>query len=613
MANIIKKSLNKAKRIKDEVPYERKQYFSELKPAIGQMKAISDTYKQDRKARFNGIGIGRSGVQNAEGRIRITDGVRFKSFMLKRVLVPVSFLCLFYMLIMLLFTLVTDTESELFVGFSEIFYAYGPFFLLASIAVVFFSALYEGTSLYALSALTLTYVGFMLQVCSVQFKKNYFFNGQTIAYTVDQQLQNGEKIAKNTVVFFVIAIAVGTIGKYLIALLGGENVKRHGFHFCNIVCLLLFGILRALPNTNNAYCWIKIGNYSLQVTEIIKLLAIVALVLLFTCKDERLTKKREALALTTFLLLHIVGFALLNEFGTFLIIFLVAIFLIIIFKKINKETLKGAAVILLAGVLIFGAFYGCHTYYKSHVYSSYTQTQELKGDEKLMSEKEVPMLISLGENYYSKIEKRVNGFINQDKLDPYGDGYQQDRALKGLLKVTLLGNNEQNYIPEGDSDFVFMYLIMCLGLIPSFFVIAIVLIMNLKVLPMSLNVPHSTEGAIAFALNLSLIIQFLLSAASGSLMIVTIGVTLPFIGRSGTLLCYCYTVVIYTIYALRLKRVKEKAPEPVEIIERVEPEITIDDDIDEQSFFDVPKAHSVPTEEDFEEIDKFLNSFKLNN
>ena len=417
----------------------------------------------------------------------------------------------------------------------------------ANTIIILYSYVNNSTDLFALLTVFLTTAGTALQIFmlpasnedSLQEVKKYvfiLFFGIIASIIIIPSVMF--LFSKNIMIDVIIGLMfVVTIVTYLI--------------------LLLFG-----KEANGTKAWINIGNNSFQLTEVSKLTALITIPVII--QDKKHSEKAKSLLSTILLSTHSIFLIMLNELGTLCIILLVSFLIRIIFVSQKKYIVQEIAVFLLLAAV---AFAGCFGIYKLNATAvqpvDSLQEQEaeniseidsvitaidnhslaLNAETSMSDEKVGPSaldrVISRVARIYPKIVQRLKVFLKSEDVSAE-DMYQINRAEEALLGVSWFGTprGSLSMVPEIDSDFVFIYLIVRLGIIGVILVFAALIAMLIEVVVKgSLSQGKGNLYIIAVAFILSITFQSLLCSCSNIGLFPIIGLPFPYLSHGGAALC----------------------------------------------------------------------------
>lgn len=263
--------------------------------------------------------------------------------------------------------------------------------------------------------------------------------------------------------------------------------------------LLALNILTS-DTVNGARNWLQIGGYSVQPSEIVKVLYIY-----FGANTlDRLYRRKNLFAYMVFSAVCVMGLALMGDFGTALVFF--ATFLVVSFMRSGN-----IATVLLAvsGAVMAGVMAVSVKPYIAQRFAMWGHVWE----------------------------------------DPYNYGYQQTRALSAAAAGGLFGKGAGagwlKGITAANTDMVFAMVCEELGLIVAICTVAAVLAMALFAIR-SAGKGRSAFFSIAACAAVSMLMVQMSLNVFGSLdMLPFTGVTFPFVSRGGTSLVSCWMMMAF--------------------------------------------------------------------
>lgn len=294
--------------------------------------------------------------------------------------------------------------------------------------------------------------------------------------------------------------------------------------------LLLYAGLRLLPGQNGAYAWISLGGLNIQVTEVLKLLVILAMARVLSSDGD----DRERLRAAGFILLvNALGMLLINELGTLFVIGMV--FLLMAFLTLKR--LRGLMVALALCVLLAGvALVACWLCYK-----------QCAGQEAANG------LVSGLAGIYEKISTRFTILTDADAATS-DQLYQARQARNALLTSSWFGAKYRVYVPVQESDYILVYLCQNMGIL--FGILAVLLMMGLCIRAVlaaaQCTVPPMALLGIGFSLTLAT--QAGLAALSSLGVIPIIGLPFPFLAKGGSATVVHWAMLLLMILSGRKER-----------------------------------------------------------
>ncbi|MBC3081145.1 rod shape-determining protein RodA [Staphylococcus capitis] len=363
-----------------------------------------------------------------------------------------------------------------------------------------------------------------------------------ISVTLISSAMGGGQYSANFSIRQIIYYILGAIMTFLIMIVSPKKIKHNTYLLYFIFCILLIGLL-ILPETaitpviNGAKSWYSFGPISIQPSEFMKIILILALAKTVSRHNQFTFNKSFQSDLMLFL--KIIGVSIFpmllillqNDLGTTLVICAV----IAGVMMVSGITWRILAPIFIAAI-VGGASIILAIIFK-------------------------PTLIEnlLGIKMYQM--GRINSW-----LDPYtyssGDGYHLTESLKAIGSGQLIGkgyNHGEVYIPENHTDFIFSVVGEEMGFIGSVVLILIFLflVFHLIRLASKINSQYNKVFIIGYV---SLIVFHVLQNVGMTVQLLPItGIPLPFISYGGSSLWSLMTGigVILSIYYHEPKRYQE--------------------------------------------------------
>lgn len=354
-----------------------------------------------------------------------------------------------------------------------------------------------------------------------------------ISVTLISSAMGGGQYSANFSIRQIIYYILGAIMAFLIMIVSPKKIKHNTYLLYFIFCILLIGLL-ILPETaitpviNGAKSWYSFGPISIQPSEFMKIILILALAKTVSRHNQFTFNKSFQSDLMLFL--KIIGVSIFpmllillqNDLGTTLVICAV----IAGVMMVSGITWRILAPIFIAAI-VGGASIILAIIFK-------------------------PTLIEnlLGIKMYQM--GRINSW-----LDPYtyssGDGYHLTESLKAIGSGQLIGkgyNHGEVYIPENHTDFIFSVVGEEMGFIGSVVLILIFLflVFHLIRLASKINSQYNKVFIIGYV---SLIVFHVLQNVGMTVQLLPItGIPLPFISYGGSSLWSLMTGigVILSIY-----------------------------------------------------------------
>ncbi|MDW8565491.1 FtsW/RodA/SpoVE family cell cycle protein [Staphylococcus shinii] len=356
-----------------------------------------------------------------------------------------------------------------------------------------------------------------------------------ISVTIINSAMGGGQYSANFSIRQILYYVLGGLIACLIMLVSPKKLMKYTYLLYFLLCIALF-ILLIIPETpitpiiNGAKSWYKLGPISVQPSEFMKIVLILALAKLVSRHNQFTFNK--SLETDFKLLLKIAGISIIpmglillqNDLGTMLVLCAIIVGIIVV---------SGISWKILAPVFITGIVFA----------SSIILSMIYK-----------PSLIenSLGIKTYQM--GRINSW-----LDPYtyssGDGYHLTESLKAIGSGQLFGkgfNHGEVYIPENHTDFIFSVIGEEFGFIGSVILILVFLafIFHLVRLATKFELPFSKLFIIGYA---ALILFHVLQNIGMTIQLLPItGIPLPFISYGGSslwsLMCGIGVILSFTYH-----------------------------------------------------------------
>ncbi|MBR3661389.1 MAG: FtsW/RodA/SpoVE family cell cycle protein [Bacilli bacterium] len=314
-------------------------------------------------------------------------------------------------------------------------------------------------------------------------------------------------------IFYIIGIGLIIFIKYK-----GFNLlkKYHLLIYIGInillLSLLLFGI-----NINGSRCWIYIGSFSFQPSELMK----ISLIITISCTINKFKKKKKNTIKDEFILLgklFILTFIpsiltfLEPDTGVVIIYFLIFITLVFFIKlrKIWYITFI-SSFLIISGSIIFLYFFKQDLFIKL-----------------------------VGINIFYRIDRVLNWV--------YGNGYQLENSLISIGSSGLFGFGYLKnplYFPEPQTDFIFATFTSNFGLIGAIILLFVLIIFDSSILRLSLKKVKLVDKYIIIGIFIMLFYGQVQNIGMTIGLLPITGIPLPFISYGGTsLLVFLFVIGI---------------------------------------------------------------------
>ena len=295
-----------------------------------------------------------------------------------------------------------------------------------------------------------------------------------------------------------------------------RKLKKFGFLYFGVsvglyaVTLIIAKITGS--TTNGASNWLKIGGFSLQPSEFIKILFIltVAAILTYSPSEDTAAPKRYkstmgvSLAKKTLVSRRVMAITVVTYVNA-------------LFLFMQREW--GTAVLLFAIYLAY-----LFVYDKNRVFF-------------LINTALIVVVVLVGMNYIDHIQERVIAWQNPYS-DKSGIGYQVIQALvaigEGGMGGVGIGNGSPYYIPVVESDSIFAAICEELGLAGGVGVLMLYFVLVYRGFKIALSTTNQFNKAVSLGISVMLGIQTFIIVGGVTKLIPLTGITLPFISHGGS-------------------------------------------------------------------------------
>lgn len=310
-----------------------------------------------------------------------------------------------------------------------------------------------------------------------------------------------EGFGKKQTIWFAISLLVFFIAYFLIF---KTDIWEHLGFFYFGACILIFLVTMVFGTTiNGARNWIVVGNFSLQTSEIIKLLVVFMLADRYTYPERyRRFNLHEGIVFSGLIYLVLLCMVVQREWGTAVVIFLVHISMMFIFGE-DKKIMIGN--ILLAGIGL-----------------------------------------TLGALFLSHIQTRIEVWLNP-WADMSGKGYQITQSLfaigAGGFFGTGIGMGSPEYIPHVHSDFIFSAICEEFGILGGVAIIMLYFMLVYRGLRISMNIHDVFYKSLSAGISILLGFQSFIILGGVTKFIPLTGITMPFISYGGSSLLISFIAI----------------------------------------------------------------------
>ncbi|AWL27853.1 putative lipid II flippase FtsW [Acinetobacter defluvii] len=310
------------------------------------------------------------------------------------------------------------------------------------------------------------------------------------------------------VIRHAISIVVAAVAAFCVYRVSLNVWFNNTFPLWLITIALLLAVLVVGREVNGSTRWISIGGFSLQATEIAKVMMAIFTADYVVRRAEEVRNNIKGLIRLGIIMLLTVGLIIAEpDLGATVVIAV---------SMLGVFFLAGAPLIQFG--IAFGAIVGAFVF-----------------------------LIIFEPYRYERLMSFSNPWA-----DPLGTGYQLSNALmafgRGEWTGVGLGHSIQkmSYLPEAHTDFM----LAILGEEFGFFGIATVLVLSFGMLFCCIRIAHRAlkhqylrAGYLAYGISIIFLLQILVNAGMNMGMLPTKGLTLPFISYGGSSLIMCAVMI----------------------------------------------------------------------
>ena len=284
------------------------------------------------------------------------------------------------------------------------------------------------------------------------------------------------------------------------------------------------------PNGYGTNAWVSIGGFTIQLTDFTKVSALLFYASLFSSSFRNDEDKILSLS-TIFFLINLGGSVLIHELGSFLILFILHMSMLLIFLKHSR---RKRIYLISIFTICFTAVALSFLLYKL-LLPSY-QAGTLSGIK--------AFLWPFARKIYERFSVTANLYN-----DPYGAGYQMLQGKKALWMGGLFGNTVNfNAIPVAESDMAFVALICTMGFPLAFF--ALIQLTRIAIrggeLANKLLKKTPQDAVVVFGAAAMLFMQGAIVILGSCNIIPFTGLPIPFLSRGFTYqtIVFCFTGIL---------------------------------------------------------------------
>lgn len=292
------------------------------------------------------------------------------------------------------------------------------------------------------------------------------------------------------------------------------ELKRIVFGTVGITISIFVVLLLVGKATGGVNAWITIKGLSIQPTEGLKIVFIYFNSIIFCVTD--FTDKEKMIIGVAYLMLNLIGFTLIGEMGTFLILcFVFAIYVILLLHS-NKVLVKLGGSVLAVCAVIIGIGEWSLPYVKE------------------MTKSNSKLIVKISK-IICRISNRISYWVNPDSISNTSN-IQMFRANEAMSLGGWFGSKYYVQIPVEQSDYIFPAIILRFGVVMACVIVILFLILLVRGILIYLNTEGKLETGIVIGSVYCLVIQAFLMIFGSSGYFMMTGVPLSFLSNGGTAL-----------------------------------------------------------------------------
>ncbi len=349
-----------------------------------------------------------------------------------------------------------------------------------------------------------------------------------------------------------------------------KSIKNNASLLYLFGLLLLFLVLLFGANINGNKSWFRLGGFSIQPSEFVKLFTILGLAKLLTEPDFKIKKPKYLLQASILILAPVFLILLQPDLGS-AIIFL-SLFLVLYRDGLSITYYLIA--ILIATLFILTIYFGQNkliialtVFMLTTTILSYFWLKKI-----FVSQSLIILIISLstimGTNFiYQNVLKphqrnRIEIILHKKK-DDKGTGYNLKQALiaigsggvygQGLLKGT---QTKGDYIPEQHTDWIFTVIAEQWGFIGSMIVVLLYTLLLVRLVFLAERQKQKFSRILGYGLISILFFHYALNVLMVIGLFPTIGIPLPFLSYGGSSL-WAFTLMLFIFLKFDAHRIED--------------------------------------------------------
>lgn len=340
-------------------------------------------------------------------------------------------------------------------------------------------------------------------LCKLSMEDQYIFLIVAMLFSIGEIMlfRLDESFGKKQVIWFAVSMVCFFIA-YVIVLKTNILSKAGFLYFGGAILVFLITMVFG-KTVNGARNWIIVGDFSIQTSEIIKLLVVFMIADRYTHPERYVIRKfTEGIVFSAMIYVILGCMVIQREWGTAVVIFLVHISMMFIFNEDKKIMLVNLAL----------AVVGC----------------------------------LLGALVLSHIQTRIEVW-----LDPWSDmsgkGYQITQSLfaigAGGFFGTGIGMGSPEFIPHVHSDFIFSAICEEFGILGGVAVIMLYFMLVYRGIRISMNISDVFYKSLCAGISILFGFQSFIILGGVTKFIPLTGITMPFISYGGSSLLISFIAI----------------------------------------------------------------------
>lgn len=359
----------------------------------------------------------------------------------------------------------------------------------------------------------------------------------------------------------MIWIATSVLIAVVILLIDGKLIQHYAYYFYMLCLLLMILVLFIGTNISGAKAWIKIGSFSIQPTEFMKVATALALAKFFNEGKTSTERKNIWLIALGLVLMPVVVIMLQHDTGSALVF---ASFIILFFR----EGLSAELLIFL----FVAAFLAIFTLYFNEIYALALLTTAFiiffikdRAQRKKIRRNIIVYVISVVfvfsvnvfyEHVFEPHQKvRIDTLLGKTS-DPQGADFNLNQSKiaigsggffgKGYLKGT---QTKLNFVPEQSTDFIFCGIGEEWGFMGTLIVFGLFIALIFRILSLSEKQRNPFVRYYGYGISGIITAHFFINIGMTIGLVPIIGIPLPFISYGGSSL-WSFTMMLFIFIKL---------------------------------------------------------------